>query len=44
LFDRGEAVIDVPVVEDAEAFSRDLAKCNVVAKLLKAEAATTADR
>ena len=41
LFDDGEAVVDVPVVEDTEALERDLAKCNVVARLLKPEATAT---
>jgi len=41
LFDAGEAVVDVPVVEDTEALERDLAKCNVVARLLKPEATAT---
>jgi len=41
LFDDGEAVVDVPVVENIEALARDLAKCNVVARLLKPEATAT---
>lgn len=44
LFDRGEVVIDVPVVEDSVALSRDLARCNVVAKVLKATAETAGRR
>jgi hypothetical protein len=39
LTDEGEAIVDVPVVEDAKALARDLAACNVTATLLKSEKA-----
>jgi hypothetical protein len=39
LFDEGEAIVDVPVVEDADALARDLAECNVVATVLQVDAA-----
>jgi DNA-binding transcriptional regulator YiaG len=32
LFDTGEAIVDLPCVESADALARDLVKCNVVAK------------
>jgi hypothetical protein len=32
LFDTGEAIVDPPCVESADALTRDLVKCNVVAK------------
>jgi hypothetical protein len=34
LFDDGETIVDVPVVEDAAVFVRELAECNVVATVL----------
>ncbi len=40
LFDEGEAIVDMPVVEDAGALVRDLAECNVVATVLQVEAAS----
>jgi hypothetical protein len=39
LFDEGEAIVDVPVVEDAGVWVRELAECNVVATVLEVEAA-----
>jgi len=41
LFESGQVVVDVPVVENAKAFVSELAKCNVVASLLEAEAPAT---
>jgi hypothetical protein len=41
LFDDGEAIVEVPKVENAAALARDLAKCNIIAKLLKSQIATT---
>lgn len=35
----GEAIVDVPMVEDTRALARDLAACNVTATLLKPEKA-----
>jgi hypothetical protein len=35
LTDEGEAIVDVPMVEDAKALARDLAACNITAKLLR---------
>lgn len=43
LADEGEAIVDVPMVEDTKALARDLAACNVTATLLKPEKAR-ADR
>jgi hypothetical protein len=37
LADEGEAIVDVPMVEDVKALARDLAACNIAAKLLKSE-------
>ena len=39
LADEGEAVVDVPMVEDPKALARDLAACNITATLLKPERA-----
>jgi hypothetical protein len=39
LFDEGEAIVDVPVVEDADALACDLAECNVVVTALQAKSA-----
>jgi hypothetical protein len=40
LFDEGEAIVDVPVVEDVGALVRELAECNAVATALQAEPAS----
>ena len=37
LFDEGEAVVDVPMVESVDALTRELADCNVTVKVLKFE-------
>ncbi len=40
LFDEGEAIVDVPVVEDAGVLMRELAECNVIVTALQAEPAS----